>query len=256
MVLGGIDEGLSGRQGHCPTDSPLRREHARLLASPYAVFPIRRGRSSGFTLPTLGQSGRDGKYLRRLGYYFGFSDYIDLQIRSDIMEKTRFSLSLQERHRLRYVHDGGFRVEWRREYENSRDRWMVNLGHMHELRDGTMLKLQGSFLSDRSYLEDTQGDPQERMNREAEKLLLPHQKALEGFAAGCGRCDQVSRHRPRHPREPAQGHGVNAGHTLFASLIPPLSGQGRYWTSSTGTLRCTTLLKGRSGRSTTGTTPG
>ncbi len=156
-----------------PDDKAIARpivlyvENTPVFWFPYAVFPIRRGRSSGFMLPTLGQSGRDGKYLRRLGYYFGFSDYVDLQIRSDIMEKTRFSLSLQERHRLRYVHDGGFRVEWRREYENSRDRWMVNLAHMHELRDGTMLKLQGSFLSDRSYLEDTQGDPQERMNREA-----------------------------------------------------------------------------------------
>ena len=147
---------------------------------PYAVFPIRRGRSSGFTLPTIGQSGADGKYIRKLGYYFGFSDYIDLQLRTDITEKTRFSVSLHERHRLRYVHDGRVRVEWRREYENSRDRWMVDLGHVHELPDGTMLKLQGSFLSDRSYLEDTQGDPQERMNREARSYF----SLSRGFGRG------------------------------------------------------------------------
>lgn len=138
---------------------------------PYAVFPIRRGRTSGFTIPTVGQSGRDGKYIRRLGYYFGFSDYIDLQLQADITEKTRFSLSARERHRLRYVHDGGLRLEWRREFDPGRDRWMVDLGHVHELRDGTAVKVQGSFLSDRSYLEDTQGDPQERMNREARSYL-------------------------------------------------------------------------------------
>lgn len=138
---------------------------------PFAVFPIRRGRSSGFTIPTVGQSGRDGKYVRRLGYYFGFSDYADLQLRADIMEKTRFSFSLQERHRLRYIHDGRVRVEWRREFEEERDRWMVDLLHVHELPGGTMLKAQGSFLSDRSYKEDTQGDPQERMNREARSFL-------------------------------------------------------------------------------------
>lgn len=39
---------------------------------PFAVFPIRRGRSSGFTIPTLGSSSRDGRYLRRMGYYFAF----------------------------------------------------------------------------------------------------------------------------------------------------------------------------------------
>lgn len=160
-----------------PDDKAIARpivlyvEETPVFWFPYAVFPIRRGRSSGFTLPTIGQSGRDGKYLRKLGYYFGFSDYMDLQIRTDIMEKTRFSVTLHERHRLRYVHDGRFRMEWRREYENSRDRWLIDLGHIHELRDGTMLKLQGSFLSDRSYLEDTQGDPQERMNREARSYL-------------------------------------------------------------------------------------
>ncbi len=147
---------------------------------PFAVFPIRRGRSSGFTLPTVGQSGRDGKYLRRLGYYFAFSDYTDLQLRADIMEKTRFSLSLQERHRLRYVHDGRLRLEWRREFENHRDRWMVDLLHIHELPDGTMLKAQGSFLSDRSYLEDTQGDPQERMNREARSFLSLNRRLGRG----------------------------------------------------------------------------
>ncbi len=138
---------------------------------PYAVFPIRRGRTSGFTIPTVGQSGRDGKYIRRLGYYFGFSDYVDLQLQTDITEKTRFSLSARERHRLRYVHSGDIRLEWRREYDPLRDRWMADLGHVHELRDGTAFRLQGSFLSDRQYLEDTQGDPQERMNREARSYL-------------------------------------------------------------------------------------
>ncbi|HPF32353.1 MAG TPA: putative LPS assembly protein LptD [Candidatus Sabulitectum sp.] len=138
---------------------------------PFAVFPIRRGRSSGFTIPTIGASSRDGRYLREVGYYFGFSDYADLLLSADLMEKTRFQVTATERHSLRYVMNGRTRLQWRRQFENSRDRWLVETLHTHELPDGTMVKLTGNFVSDRSYLEETQQDPQERMESELRSWL-------------------------------------------------------------------------------------
>ncbi|MCK5785119.1 MAG: LPS-assembly protein LptD [Candidatus Sabulitectum sp.] len=138
---------------------------------PYAVFPIRRGRSSGFTIPTVGSSSRDGRYIRKVGYYFGFSDYIDLLISSDLMEKTRFQLTATERHNLRYVLNGRNRIQWRRQFESSRDRWLIDSEHKQELPDGTMLRLTGNFVSDRSYLEDTQQNPQERMEGQLRSWL-------------------------------------------------------------------------------------
>ncbi len=138
---------------------------------PYAVFPIRRGRSSGFTIPTIGSSGRDGRYIRKLGYYFGFSDYIDLLINSDLMEKTRFQITITERHNLRYVMAGSNRIQWRRQFENSRDRWLIESAHTQELPDGTMVKMTGNFVSDRSYLEESQQTPQERMQGQLRSWL-------------------------------------------------------------------------------------
>jgi len=138
---------------------------------PYVVFPIRRGRSSGFTIPTLGSSSRDGRYIRKIGYYFGFSDYFDLLISSDLMEKTRFQVTITERHNLRYVMNGRSRMQWRRQFENSRDRWLVESTHTHELFDGTMVRLTGNFVSDRSYLEDTQQNPQDRMEGQLRSWL-------------------------------------------------------------------------------------
>lgn len=138
---------------------------------PYAVFPIRRGRTSGFTIPTIGSSSRDGRYIRKLGYYFGFSDYIDLLISGDLMEKTRFQVTISERHNLRYIMSGSNRIQWRRQFANSRDRWLIESAHTHNLPDGTIVKLAGNFVSDRSYLEESQQTPQERMQGQLRSWL-------------------------------------------------------------------------------------
>jgi lipopolysaccharide assembly outer membrane protein LptD (OstA) len=133
---------------------------------PWMVFPIRRGRQSGFTLPSFGQTTRDGRYLRGFGYYFAFSDYCDLLLEGDILEKSRFAVRAKERHVLRYVFNGDMRTEWRREFREKRDRWMIFGNHLHDFPDGTTARVQGEFISDRSYLEETQQTPEERMNRE------------------------------------------------------------------------------------------
>ena len=138
----------------------------RILYIPFWVFPIRRGRNSGFTIPKFGQTSRDGRFLRDIGYYWGFSDYIDLLLSMDIMEKTRFVLEFRERHRLRYVHDGNVRGEWRREFQTQRDRWLLFGQHVHQFPDDLTARFQGEFISDNSYLSETQQSPEDRMTRE------------------------------------------------------------------------------------------
>jgi lipopolysaccharide assembly outer membrane protein LptD (OstA) len=149
---------------------------------PYAVFPIRRGRSSGFTIPTIGSSSRDGRYIRKIGYYLGFSDYIDLLVSSDFMEKTRFQITMTERHNLRYVLNGRSRMQWRRQFRNSRDRWLVESSHTQELPDGTMVRLTGNFVSDRSYLSETQQNPQDRMEGQLRSWLSLSRSVAGGSA--------------------------------------------------------------------------
>ncbi|MBN1434896.1 LPS-assembly protein LptD [Candidatus Fermentibacterales bacterium] len=137
-----------------------------VLYLPFWVFPIRTGRQSGFTIPKLGQTSRDGRYLRDMGYYWAPSDYLDFLLQGDIMEKTRFVLRARERHRLRYVHEGFVRGEWRREFESSRDRWLLFAEHMHELPEEVIVRVKGEFVSDNSYLSETQQTPEDRMVRE------------------------------------------------------------------------------------------
>jgi len=141
-------------------------EDTPVLYFPYWVFPIRRGRQPGFTMPKFGQTSMDGRFLRDMGYYFIFSDYADLWIHGDIMEKTRFVLAADERHRIRYLCHGNVRTEWRREFQNHRDRWMIFGNHLHDFPDGTTVRARGEFLSDNSYLEETQQNPEDRMTGE------------------------------------------------------------------------------------------
>lgn len=160
-----------------PEDKAIARpvylyvEDTPVFYFPYWVFPIRRGRQPGFTMPKLGQTARDGRFLRDLGYYFVFSDYSDLWIHGDIMEKTRFVLAADERHRVRYICNGSLRTEWRREFQTQRDRWMVFGRHLHDFPDGTSVRLRGEFLSDRSYLEETQQNPEDRMTGEVQSWV-------------------------------------------------------------------------------------
>jgi len=146
-------------------------EDTPIFYFPYMVFPIRRGRQSGFTLPTFGVTSRDGRYLRGIGYYQAFSDYADMYLSTDIMEKTRFAIAFTERHRVRYVCNGSFHAEWRREFQTHRDRWMLEGQHLHDFVDGTTVRVQGEFLSDKSYLEETQQTPEDRMTGELRSWL-------------------------------------------------------------------------------------
>lgn len=141
-------------------------DNTPVLYFPYWVFPIRRGRQPGFTMPKFGQTTRDGRFLRGFGYYFVFSDYADLWVHGDIMEKTRFVITADERHRVRYICNGNLKTEWRREFEARRIRWMIFGKHLHEFLDGTSVRVQGEFLSDKSYLEETQQNPEDRMTGE------------------------------------------------------------------------------------------
>ncbi|MFZ0389439.1 MAG: putative LPS assembly protein LptD, partial [Calditrichia bacterium] len=46
-----------------------------ILAIPFGVFPMERGRRSGIIIPSYGESSYGGRYLRNLGFYWAASQY-------------------------------------------------------------------------------------------------------------------------------------------------------------------------------------
>lgn len=86
------------------------------LAIPYGFFPFTKSYSSGFIMPTYGDEMERGFYLRDGGYYFAFSDKIDLKILGEIYTKGSWGISLASNYNKRYRYSGSLLLS----YQDSR----------------------------------------------------------------------------------------------------------------------------------------
>lgn len=64
----------------------LNIEEVPVLIAPFVLFPLGKGRRSGFLTPKLGGDQKQGFFVRNLGMYWGISDYLDLTTTGDIVE--------------------------------------------------------------------------------------------------------------------------------------------------------------------------
>jgi hypothetical protein len=76
------------------------------LALPFGFFPFSSTYSSGVLMPTYGDEMTRGFYLRDGGYYFAFSDYIDLALTGEIYTKGSWGLNARSSYRKRYKYSG------------------------------------------------------------------------------------------------------------------------------------------------------
>ena len=142
-----------------------------VFALPYYVFPVRKGRHSGFLTFEIGNFEPGERFIRNLGYYWAASEYWDLETSLDFYENARAILNTNVRYSLRYKLSGLLRVNFSREADwvgykkNLRNRWMVNFAHRQIISPTTNLSASGSFVSDKSYIEDNIYDPEERLDR-------------------------------------------------------------------------------------------
>ncbi len=83
------------------------------LAIPFGFFPLQKGRSSGFVMPTIGESSR-GFYLQDGGYYFGISDNFDLMLLGDIFTRGSFAVKVKSNYVFRYACKGSVDLSYAR----------------------------------------------------------------------------------------------------------------------------------------------
>lgn len=138
---------------------------------PYYVFPIRKGRHSGFLTFELGSFKEGERFIRNLGYYWAASDYWDARAYLDFYENDRVvvngKMNYALRYRLRGMVGGSFtrQTNWIDYERNVRLRWGLNFSHNQTLTPRLSLKAGGSFQSDKTYNQDNSYDPSERLNR-------------------------------------------------------------------------------------------
>ncbi|MDE5840607.1 MAG: hypothetical protein K2H49_06760, partial [Muribaculaceae bacterium] len=82
------------------------------LALPFGYFPFSKEYSSGIIFPTFGDDYNRGFYMRNGGYYFAFSDYVDLAVTGEIYTKGSWGISGRSSYRKRYKYSGSFNISF------------------------------------------------------------------------------------------------------------------------------------------------
>lgn len=82
------------------------------LALPFGYFPFSKEYSSGIIFPTFGDDYNRGFYARNGGYYFAFSDYVDLALTGEIYTKGSWGLTGRSTYRKRYKYNGSFNISY------------------------------------------------------------------------------------------------------------------------------------------------
>lgn len=82
------------------------------IALPFGYFPFSKEYSSGIIFPTFGDDYNRGFYARNGGYYFAFSDYVDLALTGEIYTKGSWGLTGRSSYKKRYKFSGSFNISY------------------------------------------------------------------------------------------------------------------------------------------------
>ena len=148
--------------------------HFPIFALPFASFPIKKERHSGFLLPEPGYSKSEGKFLKDLSYFQIFGDYADVLFSLDILELTGLEFNLKGRYLKRYVLNGNvnsrFLYYYNQSPENYTIRWTINTFHKHTLSPFSNLTIKADFVSDAD-VRETSEDKEIRMDQDLHSYL-------------------------------------------------------------------------------------
>jgi len=145
-----------------------------ILAVPYYVFPLKRGRHSGWLPFTLGNIERGDRYVRNVGYYWAASEYWDLQGAVDFYERSnRLNFFSRINYNKRYSFKGNIAGNYARETgynwaiasQTKRTRWSLSARHNHEISPSFKINASGSIQSDAQYYNDFSANLEDRLNR-------------------------------------------------------------------------------------------
>jgi lipopolysaccharide assembly outer membrane protein LptD (OstA) len=145
-----------------------------LLAIPYWVFPLEKGRRSGILPFTIGNIESGNRFIRNVGYYWAASDYMDLlgaldyyELRRTINFYSKFNYA--KRYELSGTVDANLSFETNYDRavgeERKSTRWTLSGNHSHQMSPTLRLTASGKAQSDRSYYNDFSTNLADRLNR-------------------------------------------------------------------------------------------
>ncbi|MBN2102424.1 LPS-assembly protein LptD [bacterium] len=136
-----------------------------VMALPFALFPIKKGRHSGLLMPKYGESTTEGRSIRGLGYYWAASNYWDAKATVNYYEKSGFLFRGDIRYQKRYALRGNISGSFTRknfEVSGTRERrWDLHMTHSHEISPTTRLSVNATLVSSDNLYRETSANPQE-----------------------------------------------------------------------------------------------
>ena len=139
-----------------------------VFAIPFGVFPMEKGRRSGFIIPKFGTSSYGGRYLRDFGYYWAASDYWDVTLLSTFFERTGTVYSGEFRYRKRYNFGGNVVMHYApRDVTTGqkKQRWSIQFSHQQKIGETMTLNGSGRFVSDRTFLKNYSNNLEHRLDQ-------------------------------------------------------------------------------------------
>ena len=143
-----------------------------ILALPYAAVSIKSGRKSGFLMPQPGYSSRDGKKFEDIGYYYVFSDYADVKINMDFLEKTGYNFRTELIYLDRYKYNGRYDARYSYTIQNPdrrADDWYMRYSHFHRLPEKATFDVNINFETSRTWENDV--DVNERLKEQVSSSI-------------------------------------------------------------------------------------
>ena len=124
-----------------------------LMAVPFGVFPMEKGRRSGLLIPTFEKSNYGGNSLQNLGFYWAISDYLDATLMTDFYEKTGATFQGELRYRKRYKYSGNIKTTYLPKdltTGEKKQNYSVDFSHSQTINQTTSFNAGGSYQSDRN----------------------------------------------------------------------------------------------------------
>ncbi len=142
-----------------------------LFALPFAVFPQKKGRTSGFILPSYDyRPNNGGRALKGFGYYWAINDYSDYKMTGTFWDQyEEFNLRSVLNYKKRYSISGkidGSMISERDALDDSTTnwKWKLNFNHSQTIDPSFTIRADGALSGDANFDQKYSHDQEERLN--------------------------------------------------------------------------------------------
>ena len=217
-----------------------------IMALPFAIFPQKKGRTSGFILPSYDYRPQNGgRAIKGFGYYWAMSDYSDLKLTGTFWDQyEEFNLRSVLRYKKRYRINGNIDASMVSERHALNDpatwKWKLNFTHNQTIDPSFTIRANGKLSGDANFDRTYSHDQDQRLNTKLHSGISINKKleSINSSLSLSGTYDenlQVTRRVGEMP----ESTGIKLAGPILAlpsfrfsrssSAIIPIKGTEKFW---------------------------